>query len=232
MFILTEEPAMRRARAFTLVELLVVVAIISVLMALLSSPLMAAWGAARSVACKNNLKHLVRAEIERAAANGGRGTPANAQIDGSSIYWSRQLLGGATNSGKDLGASFIDGEATVGKNAVFYCPSGLRDEKDFAGSHTYGKNEDTGNASMFSLPANTLIFADTVIAGENNWQGYKFNAGKLLTIGSGKSGLHLRHNNSLNAAFADGRVETIRRGDFAKYGIKVAFDEDLNEVNP
>ncbi|GHS90288.1 hypothetical protein FACS1894139_08020 [Planctomycetales bacterium] len=54
----------------------------------------------------------------------------------------------------------------------------------------------------------------------------------MVTIGSGKAGLHLRHNNSLNAAFADGWVETIRRGDFAKYGIKVAFDEDLKEVNP
>ncbi|MDR0868570.1 MAG: type II secretion system GspH family protein, partial [Planctomycetota bacterium] len=64
---------MRRARSrvFTLVELLVVIAIISVLLALLSSPLMAALGVARSVACKNNLKHIVRAEMERAAANGG-----------------------------------------------------------------------------------------------------------------------------------------------------------------
>jgi prepilin-type processing-associated H-X9-DG protein len=189
---------------------------------------MAALGVARSVACKNNLKHIVRAEMERAAANGGRGTPALKD----DVYWSRQLLGGTTSRGKDLGAGFIDGEATVWKNAIFYCPSASRDKTDFAGSHTYGKNEDTGNASMFSLSANTLIFADTIIDGDKNWQGYKFNPGKLITIGSGKAGLHLRHNNSLNAAFADGRVETIRRGDFAKYGIKVAFDENLKEVKP
>ena len=52
---------MIRRRAYTLVELLVAIAIIGVLLALLLSAVQAARGAARRVACANNLRQTVLA---------------------------------------------------------------------------------------------------------------------------------------------------------------------------
>ena len=64
------------SKAFTLIELLIVISIIALLMAILMLALGAARSGSRALACKSNLRQLVIANIGYATENDGFYVPA------------------------------------------------------------------------------------------------------------------------------------------------------------
>jgi prepilin-type processing-associated H-X9-DG protein len=70
----------RRTRAFSLVELLVVIGIIAILIAVLLPTLSAARAAAQSSYCQNNLRQMVTASFNYAQDNGSYWPPASLDI--------------------------------------------------------------------------------------------------------------------------------------------------------
>lgn len=81
---------MNRRRAYTLVELLVAIAIIGILLALLLSAVQAARGAARRVACANNLRQTVLAATVLVDAR--RALPAGTLLAGTPQPWRGWLV--------------------------------------------------------------------------------------------------------------------------------------------
>src|SRR4051794_1597306 len=86
-----------RPRAFTLVELLVVIGIIAVLIAILLPALTKAKEQANIVKCASNLRQISIAMLSYANANRGRLTPSASEAYGGAVYpdglfWSNMLV--------------------------------------------------------------------------------------------------------------------------------------------
>jgi prepilin-type N-terminal cleavage/methylation domain-containing protein/prepilin-type processing-associated H-X9-DG protein len=82
-------PALRRRAAFTLVELLVVIAVISILAALLFPALAKGRAAAKSVACMSNLNHFGIVLVQYRTDNGGKLPPSG--YFGIPPYYNRDM---------------------------------------------------------------------------------------------------------------------------------------------
>lgn len=137
-------PARRCRRAFTLVELLVVVGIIAVLIAILLPTLARAQAQARGVKCLSNLRSIAQGLINYSAENRGCAVP------GYNLPW---LPGAATNFTGGPNQS-LDGWACIlardgyvktskaqSDATVFYCP----DTADIAGLANGATGATTGS---------------------------------------------------------------------------------------
>jgi len=82
---------LKRIRAFTLVELLVVVAIIALLLAILMPAINKAKDAAETALCASNLRQVYFATTEFAADNRNRGPGGGTNSRGSSVAWQNVL---------------------------------------------------------------------------------------------------------------------------------------------
>lgn len=153
MFAPAKASPSRRTRAFTLVELLVVIAIIGLLIALLLPAVQAAREAARRSACRNNLKQSALAVANFESQY--RQYPPSAKFttpdaSGNSDPWSAQAMilpfveqvGLASkidfNQSYNLATSIATGSGTVAKLGglrvpVYLCPNEQRDEPRLGG---------------------------------------------------------------------------------------------------
>ncbi|MBN1807270.1 MAG: type II secretion system protein [Sedimentisphaerales bacterium] len=77
----------RKEKAFTLIELLIVISIIALLMAVMMPALAAARSRGRTLACKSNLRQLLLAGIGYATENDGANVPAASDMwDNSGLH--------------------------------------------------------------------------------------------------------------------------------------------------
>jgi prepilin-type N-terminal cleavage/methylation domain-containing protein/prepilin-type processing-associated H-X9-DG protein len=226
--------APKAGRAFTLVELLVVIGIIAMLISILLPTLNAAREAGRSIACAANLRQIGLGHTMYQNDNKGRcltllmvQSGVNGVTDQTDYWWFRVLR--ARNYLKT--------------DKVFLCPSEPLAKYDDGSSISYGMNSMLfGNSQFLNDPQspptkiqilskmsnanNAVAFTDsmpddlfTVTMPRNNAArvspfGLKFIPGDEAKITSvSQWPVSLRHRKTANVGFIDGRVENIKGDD-------------------
>ncbi len=221
-----------RTRAFTLVELLAVIALVGVLAALLVPALEQGREAARAAACATNLRQLAAAALSYAADHGGEFPWGMRSEGGETTCWDFTVGAG----GKARPGLIWDRIPECAGGRVLQCPSFVGGNANWRGDPYTGYNyncsyvgkvegDPGGRAgpalqSQIEVPARTALFGDGQYAG---------GADKFMRAperdaahdGSG-SGVRsagtqgFRHRGRTNVAFADGHVESLatpyRRG--------------------
>jgi prepilin-type N-terminal cleavage/methylation domain-containing protein/prepilin-type processing-associated H-X9-DG protein len=233
--------SLRRKRAFTLVELLVVITIIAILIALLLPAVQAAREAARSMECKNNLKELALAVHLYTQVNAAKYPPAwvvPAKSSDPSIGWC-----GAYLSGNAWDATKSPLWPHLQTNRMLQCPCFIPQAVKYVGSGKisgYGINHQYVAGSPKVDPANpmacwgrpareqdivtshdTILFADCARFKNNvcTEEIFIYPLYKYQSTLKNYATFHFRHSRTANAAYCDGHVDTI-----APYLIDTAGD--------
>ncbi len=180
-------------KAFTLVELLVVIAVIALLMGILMPALTAARAQGRQIVCGSNIRQLVLANIGYAGENDGSYAPAALDIFSANKHRWHGVR-------DDINSPFDPARgplaAYLGDGRVKKCPRKVNfrqgepwdwDFEDGGGGYGYNmtyigsriwQNYSSGNcritAKDFELrhPARTLMFADAAMAKLDNGRPY------------------------------------------------------------
>lgn len=207
-----------RRQTFTLVEMLVVIAVIAILASLLLPALRKAKDMALTTVCINNLKQIGLAIHHYSSDFNGCTMAVNPD---DSVAWSGAYA--------DLG--YLP-KPTLGKPTVFVCPVGtpqiyvsryatygMRSPYDYIHPELEPGSLDVGGASQFlafrniSKPADFVMAADTVVGTAHyfglGYQFYIFNS--ILWVNPNGSGICLRHNKRASSSFADGHAEGVTK---------------------
>ena len=115
-------------RAFTLVELLIVITIIAILAGLLFPAITAAVETAQSLECRNNLKEISAAVLKYAAENNNVIVPA--YDEEAELYWANILVMRGYVKATNLVAQ--PNEDPLEKRSILLCPSTLSVENTTA----------------------------------------------------------------------------------------------------
>lgn len=224
----------RRAGAFTVVELLVAVAIVIVLAALAFALVRRSRSAAERATCVNRLRQAATVLIGGAGDRGGRielFRGGNGSFEYRPYFVVRDELG--------LPASPYDAHfATL--REVMFCPAAP--EPKLPHWHCYGVNftdseragvawrddkvrDSAGRSSTVSTlqlataagPSNYVLVADSCMA--DGQQAFRIR---------GDDRIALRHGGRANAVFLDGSARSLKLGDLGGLGFDDAFDTAVN----
>ena len=213
------------ANAFTLIELLTVIAIIGILAAILIPVARSVREQARAAQCTSNLRQNALALIMMIEDNEGILLTHRSGAGAGRDLWTLQLIDGG----------YVD----EGAREVFFCPSNDAYDPMEEGwpFWTYGLNmfgdgrsvspEDRSNQMYyFNLnqlrePSRRFMLVDS---GEPSGKRQRFR------ISSGQArdmdGVHLRHGGRANVVFYDGHVETSDARMLEELGFRSVFAED------
>ncbi len=221
-----------RTRAFTLVELLVVVAIVAVLIALLLPALNKAKQAARAASCMSNQRQVITACSSYASEFTGL-MAASYTADDGRISLSPWFLSGESNGGSAYAKKTSTVYLPAGK--VFGCPSNKhfayssrgnafgRSNQSYAmtleGPHmkTYrplGSGRPFLNVQRLARVPHPAEYVWTIdVTSSRNWGAGNPGPGLMVARfyankrGGWQEATHLTHGNRANASFFDGHIE-------------------------
>lgn len=216
---------LRSGRAFSLVELLVVVAVIGLLAAVLLPALARSQAAARRIRCVANLQQLgLAAQLYWDDHAGGAFRYRGAFTNGGDVYWFGWLERGAEGARRfDPAAGAL--HPYLGDRGVAVCPAlnyaaaGFK-LKATGAAYGYGYNlhlsapagQPVVNVHRLLQPAQTAFLADA--AQVNTFQPPASPEHPLLEefyyVSAYEPTAHFRHAGAANAAFCDGHVAAER----------------------
>lgn len=207
-------------RAFTLVEVLVVIAIIAVLVGLLLPTMRGARERARSVACLSNLRQLAVAAHSYSAQHRGSYPPARWGADS----WDFSIIAGKAVPGL-LWRGQVDMRiqqcpSFEGKSNTLFDPfTGYNYNTSYIG-HGQGESiEAPAKVTQVRQPERTALFGDgQFYNGANKFMRAPFpHAGDQSTTTRAAGTQGFRHHGATNVAFCDGHAESL-------------FDRHLNTI--
>lgn len=215
---------------FTLIEMLVVIAIIAIVSSLLMPALRSSIDSAKGLQCMNNQRQVAVAQIAYGENNAGWIFCGWLE---AGYYWMTAAYGEKLGS-YDFGSNYLDDKnaglcqeqypytySSSWKSSIGFC---YGFNKSF---YTYAKRKKAVNVpaagtNLFffnlygvSSPNKPIWFADSVISGDA-WQGTygsdrpQSSQWDMLSWSNPvfKRGIHLRHLNNANTAYADGHIES------------------------
>ena len=225
-------PVLFDTSAFTLVEMLVVIAILAVLMGLLLPVLSSARSAARMAACANNLLQLGMATEIYTGRNDGWYPPAMSPDNNHRWHGARNSSSEPWDHTRGPLYKYLQ------MNEIHDCPAirGLNMMSGGAyelGAGGYGYNSQyiggtpTSDMSRFYAPANqasihnhadTIIFGDAASLDATTKQliEYSFIEAPFYEVWGTNSDptCHFRHDGQANFAFCDWHVKALNRNDY------------------
>jgi prepilin-type N-terminal cleavage/methylation domain-containing protein/prepilin-type processing-associated H-X9-DG protein len=221
---------MNTRRAFTLVEMLVVIALLAALVALLLPVLQGGRAAARQTACRNNLRQMQAAFTLYLADHDGQFFPYIRTNEGArTLYYFGLSAPGAEGSraidkNRAVLAPYLEQVGGVEVCPAFAYGSGLVKAKYDVASYGYGLNAGmlagmpewsaAGRPNWFHVarPAETITWADA--AQVNTFQPPATPGNPLIEEwyylnNASPPNFHFRHRGLVNAAMADGSVHAL-----------------------
>jgi len=225
-----------RVKAFTLIEMLVVISVISLLLAIVLPVLNAVKAQGKSVVCKSNLRQLALANSSYANENNGHYAPASLDIFGDNNYrWHgvRDIKADPFGASKGPLSPHLD-------KVSLQCPAKVRFKQleylnpryDSGGGYGYNmiyigskiwtsgyedaSCKDTAREAGIARPSLTLMFADTAAIHKKELIEYSFAepryfiaVGKPVTDAwNPEPSIHFRHRRRANIAWADGHADS------------------------
>ncbi len=237
-----------RANKFTLIELLIVIAIIAILASMLLPALNKSRERAKATACMSNLKQTGQAFFFYADDYKGYLIASGSYLPGAysnagTWFANLSILKYLPNVAKS-GVVGKTGTVTWNKYGIWNCPSKPVHETDAVRSG-YGVPDGnpaqiwTGAKSNFAawgncyyrllsrMKAKDIIAADGIRCGGIWANSANLNNGTGIHGAASKRGIHLLHNQRGNAVFTDGHVKAIDKGyleDLALYDYSYAMN--------
>jgi prepilin-type processing-associated H-X9-DG protein/prepilin-type N-terminal cleavage/methylation domain-containing protein len=212
---------MKRA-AFTLVEMLVALAIVAVLTALVMQGIKGARDRGEAASCTANLRQLVGANLAYAADHGGQFVPAQERRNLVRWHGVRETVGQPFDGGKGPLAPYLGREGRVK-----LCPTlrhvvgGSKSFEEGAGGYGYNAAYIGGTVQStwtperlpnLEKPARTVMFTDTAFARASGLQEYAYSEPFFSEKPAGRfrsrmqASVHFRHGTTANVAWCDGHV--------------------------
>jgi prepilin-type processing-associated H-X9-DG protein/prepilin-type N-terminal cleavage/methylation domain-containing protein len=218
--------------AFTLLEVLVVISIVTLLLAVLLPGLSRARRQAAAVSCSSNIRQLASANGMYASDHGGRLVPGAPRIESQNLH---RWHGVRATPKSDFDAARGPLVPYLGTDrGIRHCPDFDPERRGFeAGNGGYGYNnaylgvETIANrdgrtiittnligawADRIARPGETLMFADSAFAADALIE-YSFAEPRFHPQWGTRAdpSIHFRHQGSANVAWSDGHVTPERR---------------------
>jgi prepilin-type N-terminal cleavage/methylation domain-containing protein/prepilin-type processing-associated H-X9-DG protein len=213
---------MNTRRAFTLVELLVVIAVLAVLASLLLPALARSKDSARRIQCVSNIRQLGLAAMMYWEDNGGQAFAyRGAFTNGGDVFWFGWLERGS-EGGRAFDASqgalfpYLQGHGLAICPSLEYISARFK-LKATGAAYGYGVNRNVTAPTLtqinrMSKPTDTVLFADA--AQVNTFQPPSSPENPLLEefyyVHELERTAHFRHQQTANAVFGDGHVDRER----------------------